>query len=216
MLSLQRAIATALLVVPTSWLIACASADPGPASGNSAFTGGSSSSSPGNSGAAQKATTPPSKPAASPQPSAATCAAKTTENACFDCCYGDGKATAAADKAIKDCTTTAAQKCGSACVAAFDGNSGTDIGEASAGDTGEDTDPSVPDPCTACAKDISACDDVYAKTCAADPSCAAADKCYADAKCADKGGDDAVATEDPGTSGSSGSSSGGTSSGSGG
>jgi hypothetical protein len=201
MFAARRAIAIAVLALPTSWLIACASADPGPASGNSDLTKGTSSGS-----AASPKKTDAGAEASAPKPSAATCGAKADLEACYDCCLGTSDPFKVSKTAYATCRTTAAQKCGTECVALY-----TDTSDGGAVSDLPVVDEDAPDPCVACQSDIDACDAVPDKACSADPNCAAALKCVNDAKCNDKTSEyeGGLPSDDPGPSGSSSSSSGG-------
>jgi hypothetical protein len=180
MLTLPRAIATAALVLPTCWLIACASGDAGTGSGGSDFSG--------KSDAAPPKKTDGGTEAAAPKPSAATCGATKDSDSCFQCCVPNGSDPfAVSSKAVDGCVQKAAQKCGAACVASVtvvDGGTGDD-----AVSDGAQVDPNAPepsDPCAACESDFDICDDLAANACNTDPNCAAAQKCLTDSKCDSK------------------------------
>jgi hypothetical protein len=158
MFALRHALAAALLVVPASCLLACASNGADADSGATDLTGGSSTSSAGG------------------------CGAQPTVDTCVACCIGNGPDPLKASKdASLACAQKAGQKCGSACVTWItDSEPGTGKAPSSAFDPNETN---APDPCAPCLDDLATCSSAGEKACTADPTCAAANKCMLDAQC---------------------------------
>jgi hypothetical protein len=110
--------------------------------------------------------------------SAASCGKKATDFACFECCLGDRAVKLAAEnKAYDACMCRiATAKCSAQRAVAYcnpDAN----------GRTGEGESTDTPSADCLSDDDYAACDEEGAKACAADSTCAGAQKCVDDAKC---------------------------------